>query len=247
MGLGLVAAIAAELMFSGLTTGEDIERRLGVPYLCSVPELGSVTSRKDRGDPVDAVIDHPRSAYAEAFRNLRASIAFAVENPRIIAITSALPSEGKTTVSLCLARSMASGCDRILLIDCDVRRRGVTRWIGGTLEAGLLEVLRGQARLEDAVVADPRSGLAILPLSTATQEDHALLTGAGMDALLALAAQSNDAVIMDTAPVLPMADARLLLCKADAAVIAARWRRTPKPSFDRSCACCPADMSGLPG
>lgn len=247
MGLGLVAAIAAELMFSGLTTGEDIERRLGVPYLCSVPELGSVTSRKDRGDPVDAVIDHPRSAYAEAFRNLRASIAFAVENPRIIAITSALPSEGKTTVSLCLARSMASGSDRILLIDCDVRRRGVTRWIGGTHEAGLLEVLRGQARLEDAVVADPRSGLAILPLSTATQEDHALLTGAGMDALLAQAAESYDAVIMDTAPVLPMADARLLLCKADAAVIAARWRRTPEAAVRSLLRMLPGGYVGLAG
>lgn len=232
LALGLALAVAAELMFSGLTTGEDVERRLGVPYLCSIPELGSVTSRKERGElaggPVDAVVEHPRSAFAEAFRNLRTSIAFAVENPRIIAITSALPSEGKTTVALCLARSMAGGSDRILLIDCDVRRRGVSRWIGGTREIGLLEVLRGEARIEDAVVIDARTGLAILPLSTATQEDHALLTGVEMDALLASAAGSWDAVIMDTAPVLPIADARLLLCKADAAIVAARWRRTPE-------------------
>ncbi|WP_404480098.1 GumC family protein [Novosphingobium sp. BL-52-GroH] len=251
LGLGLVAAIAAELTFSGLATGEDIERRLGVPYLCSVPELASVTARKERGalanGPADAVVDQPRSAFAEAFRNLRASIAFAVENPRIIAVTSALPSEGKTTLSLCLARSMAGASDRILLIDCDVRRRGVSRWTGAPREVGLLEVLRGETLLENALVTDPRTGLAILPLSTAAQEDHALLTGAGMDALLAQAAASFDAIIMDTAPVLPMADARLLLCKADAAIVAVRWRRTPEAAVRSLLRMLPAGNVGLAG
>lgn len=251
LALGIICAITAEMMFSGLTSGEDVERRLGVHYLCSVPELTSVLSRKERGgvagDPVEAVIDHPRSAFAEAFRNLRASIAFAVENPRIIAITSALPSEGKTTVALCLARSMASGSDRILLIDCDVRRRGVSRWIGGTREVGLLEVLRGEVQLEDALVTDTRTGLSVLPLSSSAQEDHALLTGTGMDTLLALAAQSFDAVIMDTAPVLPMADARLLLCKADASIIAARWRRTPEAAVRSLLRMLPAGYVGLAG
>ncbi|GAB7554689.1 polysaccharide biosynthesis tyrosine autokinase [Novosphingobium sp. 11B] len=247
LGLGLACAIAAELMFSGFTTGEEIERRLGLRYLCSIPELGSVASRKARGDPVDAVVEQPRSAFAEAFRNLRASIAFAVESPRIIAVTSALPAEGKTTVALCLARSMAGASDAILLIDCDVRRRGVSRWIGGTREIGLLEVLRGNARLEDAIVIDPRTGLSILPLSAAREEDHALLTGPAMDALLAAAGQGFDAVIMDTAPVLPMADARLLLGKADAAVIAARWRRTPEAAIRSLLRLLPEGAVGLAG
>ncbi|MEE4451338.1 GumC family protein [Novosphingobium resinovorum] len=247
LGLGLLGAIAVEALFSGFTTGEEIEQRLGLRYLCAIPELASVTARKDRTDPVDAVIDQPRSAFAEAFRNLRASIAFAVENPRIIAVTSALPSEGKTTVALCLARSMAGASDAILLIDCDVRRRGVSRWIGTAREIGLLEVLRGDARLEDAIVTDPRTGLSILPLSTAREEDHALLTGPAMDALLVATAQGFDAVIIDTAPVLPMADARLLLGKADAAVIAARWRRTPEAAVRSLLRLLPDGAVGLAG
>lgn len=233
LGLGLACAIAAELMFSGFVSGEELERRTGLRYLGSIPELGSVSARKDRPEPVDAVIDQPRSAFAEAFRNLRTSIAFAVTNPRVIAVTSALPSEGKTTLALGLARSMALDSDRILLVDCDVRRRGVSRWIAsaGTPAAGLIEVLRGEARLEEAIVTDSRTGLCVLPCSTTGGEDHALLTGPAMDALLSAAAKAYDAVILDTAPVLPIADARLLLAKADAAVIAARWRRTPEAAM----------------
>lgn len=247
LGLGLVLAIVAELAFSGFTTGEDIEKRLGVRYLSSIPELASVTARRDRGDPAEAIVDHPRSAFAEAFRNLRTSIAFSVENPRVIALTSALPSEGKTTVALSLARSMAGGSDRILLIDCDVRRRGVSRWIGGARPIGLLEVLRGEATAPDAIVTDARTGLAVLPLSASTAEDHALLTGASMDALLAQMAESYDAVILDTAPVLPIADARLLLCKADAAIIVTRWRRTPEAAVRSLLRMLPEGVVGLAG
>lgn len=246
LGLGLAAAIAAELMFSGFATGEDIEHRLGLRYLGTVPELRSVSDLK-AGDPADAVIDQPRSAFAEAFRNLRTSIAFAVENPRIIAITSALPGEGKTTVALGLARSMASGSDAILLVDCDVRRRTVSRWAGSASATGLLEVLRGEARLEDAIVTDARTGLSILPLSTAREEDHALLTGPAMDTLLAAAAQGFHAVILDTAPVLPIADARLLLRKADAAIVATRWRRTPEAAMRSLLRLLPADYVQLAG
>ncbi|MFC3213696.1 P-loop NTPase family protein [Novosphingobium panipatense] len=95
-------------------------------------------------------------------------------------------------------------------------------------------------------MTDPRTGLAILPLSAA-QEDHALLTGPAMDALLARAAPAFDAIIMDTAPVLPMADARLLLGKADAAVIATRWRHTPEAAIRSLLRLLPGGAVGLAG
>ncbi|MFC0205273.1 GumC family protein [Novosphingobium soli] len=234
LGLGLLCALAVDGASAGaargLACGDDVENRLGLRHLGSIPELGSVLPR-GVGDPVDAVLDHPRSALAEAFRNVHASIAFVVENPRVIAVTSALSGEGKTTLALCLARMMASTSGPILLIDCDLRRRAVSGWIGGARAAGLLEVLRGEARLEDVVATDARTGLSVLPLAAAKEEDHALLTGPAMDALLATAGQGYHAVILDTAPVLPVADARLLLCKADAAIIATRWRRTPEAAL----------------
>jgi hypothetical protein len=122
-GLGIAAAFLAEMTFTGLTTGEDIEERLGVRYLCAIPTLQSVAKRGERV-PASALLEDPRSVFAESFRSLRASIAMNTTEARIIAITSALPEEGKTTTSICLARSMAAAGDRILLIDGDLRRQG---------------------------------------------------------------------------------------------------------------------------
>jgi uncharacterized protein involved in exopolysaccharide biosynthesis len=123
IGLGIAAAFLAEMTFTGLTTGDDIEARLGVRYLGAIPVLQSV-SRGTSHSPASALLEDPRSAFAESFRSLRASIAMNTTDARIIAITSALPAEGKTTTAICLARSMASTGDRILLIDGDLRRQG---------------------------------------------------------------------------------------------------------------------------
>jgi hypothetical protein len=123
IGLGIAAAFLAEMTFTGLTTGDDIEARLGVRYLGAIPVLQSV-SRGTSHSPASALLEDPRSAFAESFRSLRASIAMNTTDARIIAITSALPAEGKTTTAICLARSMASAGDRILLIDGDLRRQG---------------------------------------------------------------------------------------------------------------------------
>lgn len=247
LGLGLALAVFTDRLSSGITAGDEIESKFGARYLCSIPELDSVVDRKERGSPVDSVLDDPRTAFAESLRNLRASIAFAVDQPKIIAMTSALPGEGKTTICLALGRSMAASHSAILLIDCDVRRRGTTRWLDVEPKSGLVEVLRGEARLEDAVVVDERSGLHILPLSAAADDEHELLTGAQMDALLARASSLYDAIILDTAPVLAIADARLLLSKADASIVTVRWRKTPEAALRSALRMLPGEHVRLAG
>lgn len=231
IGLGTVGAFVAEMTFSGLTTGDDIEQRVGVRYLCSIPTLQSVI-RGTAAMPAGALLEDPRSAFAESFRSLRASIAMNTSAARVIAITSALPEEGKTTTSICLARSMALSGDDVLLIDCDLRRQGVSRFVRNNGSApGLMEVLRGTAALEEAIITDPSTNLRILPLAAESADVPELMTGAEMDALLAEARRRFDAVIVDTAPVLPIADARLVLGKADASVVVVRWRKTPEAAL----------------
>ena len=247
LGLGVAAAFAAEMTFSGLTTGDDIEQRLGVRYLGSIPTLGSV-SRGSEKVPMAALLDDPRSAFAESFRSLRASIAMNTVKARIIALTSALPDEGKTTTAICLARSMALSGDRVLLIDGDLRRQGVSRFLrGDAARPGLMEVLRGNAALADALVIDPDSGLHILPLAEGSEATPELLTGDEMDAMLSLAREQFDAVIIDTAPVLPIADARLMLHKADASVFVVRWRKTPEAALRSALRLLPDDRVQLAG
>jgi len=246
-GLGVAAAFLTEMTFTGLTTGEDIEERLGVRYLCAIPALQSVARRGERV-PASALLEDPRSVFAESFRSLRASIAMNTNEARIIAITSALPEEGKTTTSICLARSMAAAGDRILLIDGDLRRQGVSRFLrGADGRPGLMEVLHGTASLDDALVVDPATGLSILPLSSDKADRSELMTGEEMDRLLATARERFDAVIIDTAPVLPIADARLLLGKADASVFVVRWRKTAEQALRSALRLLPIDRVQLAG
>lgn len=230
LAFGFAAALVTELSFTGLTTGDEIEQRLQLAYLGSIPDLKSLTPRITDSGPADAVVSHPRSQLAESLRNLRTSIAFNVAHPQIVALTSALPAEGKSSLSLALSRSMAMEGDRILLIDTDFRKRGVSHWLAErvSLEGrpSLIDVLEGDAPLANAVVIDEETGLAILPIS-GSKEGHGLLTGEQFDALLAEARKTYHAIILDTAPILAIADGRLIMNKADAAVLVIRWRKTP--------------------
>src|SRR5690606_33005111 len=114
--------------------------------------------------PVDYVLKRPLSGFAEAIRALRASILYSRigQETKVIALTSALPSEGKTTTSICLARVAAQAGARVVLIDCDLRRRNVNRLLGVEPEVGLLEVLNRTATLEQALMPDEASGAHIL-------------------------------------------------------------------------------------
>ena len=93
------------------------------------------------------------SAFTEAFRVLRTTILFAAGQPKtqVVAITSALPNEGKTTVSLCLARVSALSGQRVLLIDCDLRRRSVKEVLDIEPDVGWLQGLSGEAPWRQAI------------------------------------------------------------------------------------------------
>lgn len=225
IGAGLAAAFITELAFRGLTTGEDVESRLGLPYLGGVPLVRSVM--KWKGAEADAPVAHPHSAFAEAFRSLHASIGHAIDAvPQVIAVTSALPQEGKSTIAAGLARVIALDGGDVVLVDCDLRRRSVNRLIAEERPAGLIEVLRGTATLDDALVRDGPSGAWLLPIGARRIEPGDHFGGAAMRALLAELRGRFATVILDTAPVLPIADTRTLSTLADAVLFVVRWRKT---------------------
>ena len=225
--LGLGAAFLAEMLFSGFTTGDDVETKLDLRYLGGVPALGSVLPKARSA--IDAVVQEPMSGFAEAFRNLRTSLHYAGGGQaRVVAITSALPKEGKTTTAICLARTIALGGERVVLVDCDARQRGISRMFREADDRpGLIEVLRGTATLDDALLLDVPSGAWSLRMARAEREIGDLLTGEAMSELLAELRRRFDHVLLDTAPVLPIADTRALTTLADQVLFVARWRSTP--------------------
>lgn len=229
---GAAAVILAETLDSGLATAEDVERRLGLAYLGSIPLLSSVAD--DAGDsPTDYVVAKPLSSFAEALRTVEAAILHARlgEPVKIVAITSALPSEGKTITSMALARTAALQGRRVLIVDCDLRRRNVNRLLQEEPKAGLLEVLSGEATLQQAIQVDAATGLHALPLAEATYTPRDTFGSSAMDRLLADVRGRYDLIVLDTAPVLPVADTRVLAPKADLVVMLARWRKTPEPAI----------------
>jgi exopolysaccharide transport family protein len=229
---GIAAIFVAEVLDSGISTSEDIERFLGVASLGSVPLLSSTAGQTKAGDaaPADVIVDKPLSAFAEAFRNLRTSILYSrVDKPvRVIAVTSSLPGEGKTTTAFCLGRAMAMSGSRTVVVDCDVRRRNINRLLGQDPAVGLMEVLAGKATLDQALVLDAASGAWFLPLARSSFTPKDLFGGQSMTNLLEDLKSRFEYVLLDTAPVLPVADTRALAPKADVVVFLTQWRRTPR-------------------
>lgn len=227
LGAGLGSIVLAEALAAGLSTAEDVERKLDTAYLGAIPLLSSVAP--DARDPVEYVVQKPLSSFAEGLRGLRASILYARlgEPVKVVALTSALPGEGKTTTSICLARTAALQGLRVLIVDCDLRRRTVNRLLASEPERGLIEVLSGESSFQDALVQDAVPGVHLLPLAKSSFTPRDVFGTRAMDNLLASARERYDLVVLDTAPVLPVADTRVLAPKADLVVFLARWRKTP--------------------
>jgi polysaccharide biosynthesis transport protein len=237
--LASAAVAVAELFDRGLSSCDDIERELGIPALVSIPQLGSMLSRSERRNaktPVDYIVEHPLSGFAEVFRNLRASLLFGTtgESAKVIAITSSLPCEGKTTTALCLARIAALAGDKVVVVDCDLRRRGVSARMPVEFSAGLVEVLSGKAKFDDVINRDATSGAYILPLAKATYTPLDLFGSAAIQRLLSTLRANFDLVILDIPPLMALADSRAIVRRSDAVVLLAHWRKTPKRALENS-------------
>lgn len=225
--------VVLEMLDNGLSTRASVEQTLGIPVLSSIPDLRSVQGGKEASkSPLTIgqyLVEHRGSVFSESFRNIRTALKIGQKDQlaRSVAVTSALPDEGKTTVALSLARSAALAGLKVVLIDCDVRRRASTRNIRQDVDIGLIEVLKGAAAPEQALVLDRRSGVSVLPQSAAGEQDYDMMATQAMRDLVKRLSGFFDLVVLDTAPVLAIADARAVSAMADRAVLVVRWRKTP--------------------
>lgn len=245
--LGLVAAligamaalIVAEIFDSGLTTADDIEHDFSLPALGSIPSLDSVVDEEQGAElpePYDYIVQKPLSGFAETFRTLRSSLLLCRTGRavKLVAITSSLSDEGKTTTSFCLARISALSGDKTIVIDCDLRRRGFNAFVPEDHEEGLIEVLSGKRRIEEVILPDPSTGASILPLGRSPYTPRDLFSSAAMEQLLTELSKTYDLVILDAPPVLAVADARAIVHRADAVVMLVKWRSTPRKAVEAS-------------
>lgn len=224
--LGAGAAFAVESSYGGLTSGEDVERRLGVRYLGSVPDIRTLDERGS--DPLDTLEQYRSGAFAASLRQVLTSVLQAPNGRnQVIAITSAVPGEGKTTTSACLARAAALGGRRVVIVDCDQHRRSLGALFGADpSRPGLREVLRAGVPIDDALMIDPVSGAAVLPILTPLDQGDALLTGGGFQRLIAKLRERFELVLLDCGPILPLAETREIATVADNVLMLVHWRKT---------------------
>ena len=227
VGLGL--AILAELFDTKISSTEDIEVRLRANPIGSVPLIPTAGLLGiGHKNPPDYLVENPLSAYAESIRYLRAAIAFSDldSETKTVAITSSLPDEGKTSLTLSLGRMSAMSGSRTLIIDGDFRRRQLTEMAGLNPEIGLVEHLFGAGDLAEAVFKDKMTMLDILPLSLQGHTPHDVFGTRAFDELLAHLRSLYDLILIDTGPMLLMAEARVIVGKVDKSILIVGWRKT---------------------
>ena len=228
--LGALVVIVIEALNSQISTGEDVESNFKVPFLGNFPQLTGV----GRKDPAEYLVNNPMSSYAEALRNLRASLIFADLDTTIktVAITSSQPDEGKSTLTYGLGRMSAMSGTRTLVIDGDFRRRQLsTNAVHGKPEQGFLECLFGECTIDEAIIKDDKTDLDILPLTVDRHTPRDVFGSKVFDELLAQLRQQYDLIIFDTGPILLMAETRVLASKVDQVVVVARWLKTNRAAL----------------
>jgi polysaccharide biosynthesis transport protein len=251
LGGGVGGIFLLEMLGSGVNTTEEVERYFRLPHLGPVLMLDSNTKGKNAGIEASRyVADKPLSAFSEAFRNLRASIQFSkIDGPvKVVALTSAVPGEGKTTTTVCLGKSMAMSGAKVVIVDCDLRCGAVNRLLDVVPGAGLIEVLKGTADLDDVLIRDHASGAWVLPLAETVYSPLDVFGSEAMDRLLEELRRRFDIVLLDTAPVIPVSDTRILAAKADVVVLLAQWRKTPRRVIESAIASLNfvgADIAGI--
>lgn len=229
-GAAALLVLLLELLERGLETGEAVERSLALPMLGSIPDAKTLPGYRKSGvpaPPAELPIRRPQSSFAEAFRSLRTSVLFASSATpmRVVAITSSLPEEGKTTTAMGLARGAAATGDRVLLIDCDARRRASSRQFAEGVKVGLNEVIAGTATLEQAIIKDSLSTACLLP-QRVDARGISIADSPRLAELIRTVRDSYDLVILDTPPVLLVDEARVIASMADGVVFLVRWRKT---------------------
>lgn len=203
--LGLAAAFALESLDETIKLPEDIEAKLGLPLMGAIPLL-------EKGVSVEEAMADARSPLSEAYYSVRTALQFSTNDgvPRSLLVTSARPSEGKSTTATSLARNFAKLGMNVLLVDGDLRNPSLHRILRADSSAGITNYLTGSATMADLVQATDQPNLSFIPCGPLPPNPAELLAGATIRAMIAEAEGAFDLLVIDGPPVMGLADAPLL-------------------------------------
>ena len=255
-GLLLGAGIGwlREFWYRVFRTNKQVEAILGKDSIALLPRLPK-TKKPRRDQPTGSQSDDPRmvarghdlswtvieapfSRYAEEVRSIKLAIDVnrGVETNKVVGFTSSMPEEGKSTTSTAVALLAAQANARVILIDCDLRNPALSRHLAPRATIGLLEVLSGNASLDDAICRDPVTNLAFMPavLKSPLANSSELLASDAMKNLFEQLREQFDYIVVDLSPLVPIVDVRSALSFVDAYVLIIEWGTTSVDTVQRA-------------
>jgi capsular exopolysaccharide synthesis family protein len=240
LALGLLGGVGLAFLFEHLDDTvrrpDDLEKLLGLPVLGVIP-----MTKQDRGDDRPIALaghDDPRSAFAEAYRSVRTALQFSTASgvPRLLTVTSAMVGEGKSTTAVSLAIQFAQAGKRTLLVEADLRKPSLHRTLQLDNQVGLTNYLAGgDAQPIDITRPTHVPNLFAIPAGPLPPNPAELLASARMVALLALAAEKFDQVILDSPPLLGLADALIIGNLCEGTLLTVEMGSTPRGYVQGAC------------
>jgi capsular exopolysaccharide synthesis family protein len=225
--LGLGAALLQDFLDQRLRSSEEIGRLLELPVLGTIPHMTGKFTAAQRGQEVHL---RTRSDVSEAYRTVRTAIYFGVaeDSGKTFLITSPAPGDGKSTMASNIAIAMAQAGRRVLLVDADCRRPSQHRIFSVESEVGLSTVLLGRTPFAEAVHRTSTENLDILPCGPLPSNPSELLDSQAFIDLLKSISASYDKIVIDSPPLVPVTDARIIAASCDVTILVLRAEKSTR-------------------
>ncbi len=223
--IGIILAFLMEQLDNAFKNSAQVEKATGIASIGMVPALDRKTNF------VSYVTTKVSSVFVESLRSILTAIHFSNPDniPKSILVTSSVPEEGKTTFSVCLATMVAKSGQKVLLVDCDLKRPAVAKKFGVTsIKHGLGDYLTGEATEQQVILVDKKSGLHFMPANSNTANSQDLLGSNKMREFVKEMTAKYDLVVFDSPPVMAVSDALVAAKIVDAVVFIIRWDKTPR-------------------
>lgn len=224
LALGVGLALLREMLDNTVKDRDTLEQITGVGM------VGSVPLDKDRREQPAISFETDNSLIAEAFRKIRTNLQFlAVDNPpRVIVVTSSAPGEGKTTTAINIALALAEAEHNVVLVDGDMRRPSLAKYLSLVGSVGFSTVLSGAATLADVLQQTKYPHLTVLAAGPTPPNPSELLGSQAAGRVLADLRSQFDYVIIDSSPLLAVTDGAILATHADGTLLMSRFGQTKR-------------------
>jgi capsular exopolysaccharide synthesis family protein len=218
LGLGLAFAFFVAFIDDRVKSSFDIEGVIGLPLIGVIPQI----KRMDPAAKAQIVVNNADRQVAEAFLTLHSGLRLKDEskNARCVLITSTIPGEGKSFTTTNLALTFAAHGEKVLVVDCDLRKPNIHKSFGLENLKGVIDVCGGKSAIDDVIVKNVQANLDVLPAGGRAKNPTQVLNSKAFEVMLSDLRKRYDRVFIDTPPLAAVSDALIILPLVDGSIFA---------------------------